>query len=95
MDAGRAEVEAAAKAGANIIDVLGAASDATVSECVDAANNYGAEIVVDLIEVRDPAERARAAEAAGAALYRRAHRHRRADARRRPLRARSRWWPTR
>ncbi len=66
MDAGRAEVEAAAKAGANIIDVLGAASDATVRECVDAANNYGAEIVVDLIEVRDPAERARAAEAAGA-----------------------------
>ncbi len=66
MDAGRAEVEAAAKAGANVIDVLGAASDATVRECVDAANNYGAEIVVDLIEVRDPAERARAAEAAGA-----------------------------
>ncbi len=66
MDAGRAEVETAAKAGANIIDVLGAASDATVRECVDAANNYGAEIVVDLIEVRDPADRARAAEAAGA-----------------------------
>ena len=66
MDAGRAEVEAAAKAGADVIDVLGAASDATVRECVEAANNYGAEIVVDLIEVRDPAERARAAEAAGA-----------------------------
>jgi len=66
MDAGRAEVEVAAKAGANIIDVLGAASDATVAECVDAANNYGAEIVVDLIEVHDPVERARAAEAAGA-----------------------------
>jgi len=66
MDAGRAEVEAAAKAGANIIDVLGAASDATIRECVEAANNYGAEIVVDLIEVRDPAERARAAEQAGA-----------------------------
>jgi len=66
IDAGRAEVEAAAKAGANIIDVLGAASDATVRECVEAANNYGAEIVVDLIEVRDPVERARAAEAVGA-----------------------------
>ncbi|MEW6553854.1 MAG: 3-hexulose-6-phosphate synthase [Actinomycetota bacterium] len=66
MDAGRAEVEAAAKAGANIIDVLGAASDATVKECVEAANNYGAEIVVDLIEVGDPVDRARAAEAAGA-----------------------------
>ncbi len=66
MDAGRAEVEAAAKAGANIIDVLGAASDATVKECVEAANNYGAEIIVDLIEVGDPVERARAAEASGA-----------------------------
>ena len=66
IDAGRAEVEAAAKAGANIIDVLGAASDATVKECVEAASNYGAEIVVDLIEVGDPADRARAAEAAGA-----------------------------
>jgi 3-hexulose-6-phosphate synthase/6-phospho-3-hexuloisomerase len=66
MDAGRAEVEAAAKAGANIIDVLGAASDATVKECVEAADNYGAEIIVDLIEVGDPVDRARAAEAAGA-----------------------------
>jgi 3-hexulose-6-phosphate synthase/6-phospho-3-hexuloisomerase len=66
MDAGRAEVEAAAKAGANIIDVLGAASDATVRECVEAADNYGAEIIVDLIEVGDPVDRARAAEAAGA-----------------------------
>jgi 3-hexulose-6-phosphate synthase/6-phospho-3-hexuloisomerase len=66
MDAGRAEVEAAAKAGANVIDVLGAASDATVKECVEAADNYGAEIIVDLIEVGDPVDRARAAEVAGA-----------------------------
>jgi len=66
MDAGRAEVEVAAKAGANIIDVLGAASDSTVRECVEAARNYGAEIIVDLIEVGDPVDRARAAEAAGA-----------------------------
>ncbi len=66
MDAGRAEVEAAAKAGADIIDVLGAASDSTLKECVEAADNYGAEVVVDLIEVGDPVDRARAAEAAGA-----------------------------
>lgn len=66
MDAGRAEVESAAKAGANIIDVLGAASDATIRECVEAADNYGAQIIVDLIEVGDPVDRARAAEAAGA-----------------------------
>jgi 3-hexulose-6-phosphate synthase/6-phospho-3-hexuloisomerase len=66
IDAGRAEVESAAKAGADIIDVLGAASDATVKECVDAAKNYGARIIVDLIEVGDPVDRARSAEAAGA-----------------------------
>ncbi len=66
IDAGRTEVECAAKAGANIIDVLGASSDATIAECVDAANNYGAEIIVDLIEVKNPVERAVAAEKAGA-----------------------------
>ncbi len=66
IDAGRIEVETAAKAGANIIDVLGASSDATIAECVDAAHNYGAEIVVDMIEVADPVARALAAEAAGA-----------------------------
>lgn len=66
IDAGRAEVEIAAKAGANIIDVLGASSDATIAECVDAAHNYGAEIVVDMIEVADPVSRAAAAAKAGA-----------------------------
>ena len=34
MDAGRIEVEAAAKAGAQIIDVFGTATDATIEECV-------------------------------------------------------------
>jgi 3-hexulose-6-phosphate synthase / 6-phospho-3-hexuloisomerase len=59
MDAGRIEVETAAKAGANVVDVLGAASDATVRECIQAAKNYGARIVVDLIAVKDPVSRAR------------------------------------
>jgi 3-hexulose-6-phosphate synthase / 6-phospho-3-hexuloisomerase len=66
MDAGRAEVEAAAKAGASIIDVLGAAADATIEECVQAGKNYGAHIVVDLIAVPDPVGRARRAEELGA-----------------------------
>ncbi|MBW2392352.1 MAG: orotidine 5'-phosphate decarboxylase, partial [Deltaproteobacteria bacterium] len=44
MDTGRVEVEAAAKAGANIVDVLGAASDATIQECIQAGKNYGAKI---------------------------------------------------
>jgi 3-hexulose-6-phosphate synthase/6-phospho-3-hexuloisomerase len=66
MDAGRIEVETAAKAGANIVDVLGAASDATIRECIQAAKNYGAQIVVDLIAVKDPVSRAREVEGFGA-----------------------------
>ena len=58
MDAGRIEVETAAKAGADFVDVLGAASDATIRECIQAAGNYGAKIVVDLIAVDDPVRRA-------------------------------------
>ncbi len=65
MDAGRIEVEAAAKAGAHLIDVLAAASDATILECVQAGKNYGAQIVLDLIAVPDPVTRARQAEALG------------------------------
>ncbi len=65
MDTGRIEVEAAAKAGAQLIDVLGTASDATIHECVQAGKNYGARIVVDLIEVLDPVARARQAEELG------------------------------
>ncbi|MEJ5330383.1 MAG: 3-hexulose-6-phosphate synthase [Desulfobaccales bacterium] len=65
MDAGRIEVEAAAKAGAHLIDVLAAASDATILECVQAGKNYGAKIVVDLIAVPDPVARARQVEALG------------------------------
>lgn len=66
MDAGRIEVEAAAKAGATIVDVLSRASDATISECVQAARNYGTTIAVDLINEPNPVERAKQVEALGA-----------------------------
>lgn len=66
MDAGRIEVESAAKSGANIITVLGAASDATLRECVEAASNYGAKIEVDLIGVKNASRRAAEAEKIGA-----------------------------
>ncbi|HEX9882900.1 MAG TPA: 3-hexulose-6-phosphate synthase [Desulfobaccales bacterium] len=66
MDAGRIEVEAAAKAGAQIIDVLGTATDATIEECIQAGKNYGARIVVDLIAVADPVVRAKQVEELGA-----------------------------
>ena len=66
MDAGRFEMESAAKAGARVAGVLGAASDATIAECIEVGRNYGLEIIVDMIEVSDPASRAREVEAMGA-----------------------------
>jgi len=53
MDVGRIETEAAAKAGADIVCVLAAASDSTIRECVEAGQNYGAKIEADLIEVKE------------------------------------------
>lgn len=66
MDAGRLELEAAAKAGANWGTVLGVASDSTLEECVEAGANYGIRVLVDLLGCPDPAGRARQAEALGA-----------------------------
>ena len=69
MDAGRTEVEVAAKAGAQIVDVLGTATDATIAECVQAGKNYGAKIAVDLIAVADPVARAVPGESIGRAFF--------------------------
>lgn len=66
MDAGRTEVEYAAKAGAGVVGVLGAASDSTIRECAEAARNYGCRLIVDMIEVADPVARARRAQELGA-----------------------------
>jgi len=66
MDAGRTEMEAATKAGANFATVMAAASDATIRECVDAAANYGFQVEVDLLGVEDPVGRATTAAALGA-----------------------------
>jgi 3-hexulose-6-phosphate synthase/6-phospho-3-hexuloisomerase len=68
MDTGRVEVETAAKAGANIVDVLGAATDATIRECIQAGKNYGAKIAVDMIAVDDVLARAQSVEELGADL---------------------------
>ena len=68
MDAGRTEIEAAAKAGASIAVVLGLASDATIQECVKAGQSFGAQVAVDLLGCPDPVGRARAVADWGAAL---------------------------
>ncbi len=65
IDAGRLEVEIAAKAGANVVEVLALSSDACLGECVEAAKNYGVEIMADLIEVNNPVQRAKELESLG------------------------------
>jgi len=68
MDAGRVEMESAAKAGADVATVLGAAPDATVRECIEAGRNYGIRVAVDLVNVADPVARAKQAAEWGASL---------------------------
>jgi len=66
MDAGRIEMEAAAKAGADAAMVLGAATDSTIEECVRAGENYGFRVGVDLVGLDNPVRRAREVEELGA-----------------------------
>jgi len=68
MDAGRIEMECAAKAGANLAVVLGAASDVTIRECIKAGQNYGIEVEVDMLGVEDACARARECQEWGAAV---------------------------
>jgi len=65
MDAGRGEMEIAAKAGANIGVVMAAASESTVRECIEAGRNYGIETALDLLGTQDPVAVARGAAALG------------------------------
>jgi len=65
MDAGRIEMETAAKAGANVAMVMGAACDSTIAECVQAGRNFGIEIGVDLLGVQDFLARAKQVEKLG------------------------------
>ncbi|MGA8275982.1 MAG: 3-hexulose-6-phosphate synthase [Thermoplasmata archaeon] len=67
MDTGAFEVEIAAKAGADIVTILGAADDDTIADGVRGGELYGAEIVVDLLGVPDPIARAQRAAELGAA----------------------------
>ncbi len=67
MDVGSFEVEIMAKAGANIVTILGLADDATIEEAVMAGRKYGTEIMIDMINVPDRVKRAKEAERLGAA----------------------------
>ncbi|RLG92482.1 MAG: bifunctional hexulose-6-phosphate synthase/ribonuclease regulator [Candidatus Hecatellales archaeon] len=57
VDTGSIEVEMAAKAGADIVIILGVSDDSTVKEAVEAGRRYGAKIMVDLLGVEDPYSR--------------------------------------
>ncbi len=58
MDAGRLEASTALEAGADIVTVLGVASDETIREVVEAAHERGALAAVDMINHPDPVSRA-------------------------------------
>jgi len=58
MDAGRAEMEMAAKSGANLAVVMGIAPDETIRDAVRAGKHYGIEVTADLMGVADAAARA-------------------------------------
>jgi len=66
MDVGSLEVEIVAKAGADVVTILGLSDDSTIEEGVSAARKYGAEIMVDMINVPDKVRRSKEAEAMGA-----------------------------
>ena len=57
MDAGEHEAGIGFSAGADIVTVLGAASDATISGAIRAAHVHDGKVMVDLIQVVDILER--------------------------------------
>src|SRR5881409_1601557 len=65
MDTGAFEVEIAAKAGADVITVMGVTDDATILEAVRAARRYGSKIMVDLMRVTYKPARAKELEKLG------------------------------
>jgi len=66
IDVGGAEVEIAAKSGADVVVVLGISSDPTITEAILSARQYGARIMVDLFNVKDKVARAKQVEKMGA-----------------------------
>jgi len=65
MDVGSIEVEMASKAGADVVCIMGVASDETIKEGVKAARRYGAEIMVDMMGVENAEKRVKEVEEMG------------------------------
>ncbi len=58
VDTGAMEIEMAAKAGADIVILLGSADNSTIQDAVRAARKYGVKLMADLISAGDMAKRA-------------------------------------
>ncbi|HOA67665.1 MAG TPA: bifunctional hexulose-6-phosphate synthase/ribonuclease regulator [Methanosarcina thermophila] len=65
VDTGALEVEMAAKAGADVVIVLGSADDSTLLDALRSAHKYGVRLMADLISAPDPVKRAVELEALG------------------------------
>ncbi|GGN96180.1 3-hexulose-6-phosphate synthase [Saccharibacillus kuerlensis] len=65
MDAGGYEVMKASEAGASIVTVLGASNDSTIRGAVEEAKKHGTQILIDMINVPNLAERAAQVDALG------------------------------
>lgn len=65
IDTGNVEVEMAAKSGADIVIILALSDNSTIQEAIRAARKYGSEIMVDMINVPNPVERAKELEELG------------------------------
>jgi len=65
MDTGAFETEMASKAGADVVCILAASDDSTISDAIKSARKYGSKIMVDLIGVNDKIQRAKELESLG------------------------------
>lgn len=68
-DVGGFETELAAKSGAQIVTILGVSDDPTITEAVKAGKKYGAEIMVDLLQVENIEKRVKELEKLGVKYF--------------------------
>ncbi|MDA8055096.1 MAG: orotidine 5'-phosphate decarboxylase [Thermoplasmatales archaeon] len=68
-DVGGFETELAAKSGAQVVTILGISDDPTITEAVKAGKKYGAEIMVDLLQVENVEERIKSLEKLGVKYF--------------------------
>ncbi|MEM0138507.1 MAG: 3-hexulose-6-phosphate synthase [Thermoplasmatales archaeon] len=68
-DVGGFETELAAKSGAQIVTILGISDNPTITEAVKAGKKYGAEIMIDLLQVENVEARVKELEKLGVKYF--------------------------